>query len=92
VAGSCSSVAGSCSSTLVPALAPGDAEWLEVPVEDLAAAIAESGAPDLVKLDCEGGGYEIVLVSDPVFRASVCCVLLEYHPVLWASVRCVLLE
>ncbi|MDP9117174.1 MAG: FkbM family methyltransferase [Actinomycetota bacterium] len=45
-------------------------------------AVADaSRAPDLVKLDCEGGEYELVYASHPESWSSVKRVVLEYHPV-----------
>jgi FkbM family methyltransferase len=82
--------AASSEATLVPALAPAGAEAIAVPVVDLATAISIGGPPDLVKLDCEGGEYEIVLKSDPCLWESVHCLLLEYHPVpgqSWAELE-----
>jgi len=83
-------VAGSCGSTLLPELAPEATSAIDVEVVDLATAIAASGGPQLVKLDCEGGEYGIILDSDPALWESVRCVLLEYHPVRnhsWAELQ-----
>ena len=44
-------------------------------------AMSSAGNVDLVKLDCEGAEYDIVLNSDPACWEHVKCVLLEYHPV-----------
>jgi len=44
-------------------------------------AVRIAGNVDLVKLDCEGAEYDIVLNSDPLCWQYVSCVLLEYHPV-----------
>lgn len=44
-------------------------------------AVGSAGNVDLVKLDCEGAEYDIVLNSDPSCWEHVSCVLLEYHPV-----------
>lgn len=35
---------------------------------------------DVVKIDCEGGEYDLVLASDPAGWASVSRMVLEYHP------------
>lgn len=83
-------VAGSCEATLEPALAPAATEGIDVPVVDLATAFSLGGPPDLVKVDCEGGEYGIVLESDPALWESVRCILLEYHPVpghSWSGLR-----
>lgn len=71
----------SCEATLEQTIAEPGAEGLEVAVVGLAEAVEELGPPDLVKLDCEGGEYGIVLETDPSLWASVRCILLEYHPV-----------
>ncbi len=44
-------------------------------------AVSSAGNVNLVKLDCEGAEYDIVLNSDPSYWEHVRCVLLEYHPV-----------
>ncbi len=83
-------VAASREATLQRALAPENAEGIDVPVVDLATAFSVGGPPDLVKLDCEGGEYGIVLESDATLWESVRCILLEYHPVprhSWSELR-----
>lgn len=45
------------------------------------AAMRSAGKVDLVKMDCEGAEYDIILRSSPASWGSVSCVLLEYHPV-----------
>ena len=40
-----------------------------------------AGRVDLVKIDCEGAEYDIILNSSLSCWDSVSCVLLEYHPV-----------
>jgi FkbM family methyltransferase len=53
---------------------------VETTTFDRACAIAP--APfDLVKLDCEGGEYQLVYASSPASWASVRRVVMEYHPV-----------
>jgi FkbM family methyltransferase len=61
---------------------PGSSNFeVDVDVVDVADAFKVSGGPELVKLDCEGSEYAIVLDSDSSIWSSVRCVLLEYHPV-----------
>ena len=43
--------------------------------------MATSGGPALVKMDCEGMEYDIVLGSDRHLWDTVRCVLLEHHVV-----------
>ena len=54
-------------------------------------AIALDDAPvDVVKIDCEGGEYDLVLGSSPASWASVQRVVIEYHPVAgrtWSQLR-----
>lgn len=54
-------------------------------------AVAAAGAPvDVVKIDCEGGEYDLVLASSPASWACVQRVVLEYHPVFghgWAELE-----
>ncbi len=54
-------------------------------------AIALDTAPvDVVKIDCEGGEYDLVLGSAPQSWANVQRVVIEYHPVAgksWDDVR-----
>jgi FkbM family methyltransferase len=56
--------------------------------------VAAGDAPvDLVKIDCEGGEYDLVLGSSPDSWASVQRVVIEYHPVTgksWTQIRDVL--
>jgi FkbM family methyltransferase len=45
-------------------------------------AVADSPAPfDVVKMDCEGGEYDLVYASPPERWSSVQRVVMEYHPV-----------
>jgi FkbM family methyltransferase len=54
-------------------------------------AVAAAPAPvDLVKIDCEGGEYDLVLGSSPDSWACVQRVVIEYHPVAghgWPELR-----
>ena len=54
-------------------------------------AVAAGGAAlDLVKMDCEGGEYDLVYASSPANWASVQRLVIEYHPVpgqSWAELR-----
>jgi len=54
-------------------------------------AVADAPAPfDVVKMDCEGGEYELVYASSPANWASVRRVVMEYHPVegeTWDELR-----
>jgi FkbM family methyltransferase len=54
-------------------------------------AVAAAPAPvDLVKIDCEGGEYDLILGSAPASWDSVQRVVIEYHPVPdhnWAELR-----
>ena len=45
-------------------------------------AVASAPAPvDVVKIDCEGGEYDLVLGSSPESWARVQRVVIEFHPV-----------
>ena len=72
---------GSLSASLVPEMSEPGSWAIECSVVDLGTAMATSGGPELVKMDCEGGEYDIVLRSDPHLWDTVRCVLLEHHPV-----------
>jgi len=54
-------------------------------------AVANAPAPvDVVKIDCEGGEYDLVLGSSPESWASVQRVVIEFHPVAghgWDELR-----
>lgn len=54
-------------------------------------AVAAAPAPiDVVKIDCEGGEYDLVFGSSPESWASVQRVVIEYHPVpgkSWDNLR-----
>jgi FkbM family methyltransferase len=54
-------------------------------------AVKDAAAPvDLVKIDCEGGEYDLVLNSSPSSWATVQRVVIEFHPVAghgWAQLR-----
>jgi FkbM family methyltransferase len=64
---------------------------LEVPTEGFDDFVANSSTPiDFVKLDCEGGEYELVYGSSPQSWSSVQRMVLEHHPVAgqtWAKLR-----
>lgn len=45
------------------------------------AAMSSAGRVDLVKIDCEGAEYDVILNSTSSCWDNVICVLLEYHPV-----------
>ena len=54
------------------------------------AVAAADGPIDVVKIDCEGGEYDLVLGSSPASWANVQRVVLEWHPVAgheWAELR-----
>jgi FkbM family methyltransferase len=54
----------------------------EVPAISFDDAIAGAPAPvDVVKIDCEGGEYDLVLASSPESWSSVQRVVIEFHPV-----------
>lgn len=54
-------------------------------------AVTSAAAPiDVVKIDCEGGEYDLVLNSDPESWTSIQRVVIEHHPVTghsWAELR-----
>ena len=55
-----------------------------------AAVAAAGGRVDVVKIDCEGGEYDLIGASAPESWASVQRVVLEYHPVdghAWDELR-----
>lgn len=57
---------------------------IEVPTTTFDIAVA-AAAPELVKMDCEGGEYALVYASSPESWASVQSVVMEYHPVAGES-------
>ena len=63
----------------------------EVPAVSFDDAVASAPAPvDVVKIDCEGGEYDLVLGSSPESWASVQRVVIEFHPVpghTWDELR-----
>ncbi len=71
----------------------GHASGTATKVETLAFddAVALEAAPvDVVKIDCEGGEYDLVLGSAPASWADVQRVVIEYHPVAgrsWDALR-----
>jgi FkbM family methyltransferase len=69
----------SCGSSLIQI--PGGVESI-VDVVDFDAVVARAGEHiDILKIDCEGGEYDIVLNSDRVSWRAIDTVLLEYHAV-----------
>jgi FkbM family methyltransferase len=71
--------------------APGRRGTIEVKTSTFEQALAEAPAPfDVVKMDCEGGEYDLVYASSPASWAPVRRVVMEYHPVAgqsWAELR-----
>jgi FkbM family methyltransferase len=70
----------------------GGASGLSTDVETISFddAVAAAGAVDLVKIDCEGGEYDLVLGSSPASWATVQRVVIEHHPVAghgWPELR-----
>ena len=62
---------------------------IEVPTTTFDKAVA-AAAPQLVKMDCEGGEYPLVYASAPESWAGVERVVMEYHPVAgesWPQLR-----
>lgn len=55
-------------------------EGIPVPATTFDAIVAEVGSPELVKIDCEGGEYDLVFASSPHSWAAVQRVVLEFHP------------
>lgn len=74
-------------------VAAGHATGTATQVETIAfdEAVASASAPvDVVKIDCEGGEFDLVLGSDPQSWASVQRVVIEHHPVAghsWSELR-----
>ena len=61
---------------------PGTRRVIDVRTVGFADAVAAARAPfDVVKLDCEGGEYDLVYASEPRDWASVRRIVMEYHPV-----------
>lgn len=61
---------------------PGARATISVRTTTLDRAVADAPAPfDVVKMDCEGGEYELVYASSKDSWASVQRVVMEYHPV-----------
>jgi len=71
--------------------APGRRGTIEVKTSTFEQALAEAPTPfDVVKMDCEGGEYDLVYASSPASWAPVRRVVMEYHPVAgqsWAELR-----
>lgn len=71
--------------------APGKRHGVTVETTTFDAAVAAAPAPvTVVKLDCEGGEYELVEASSPESWTSVRRVVMEYHPVpgrTWEGLR-----
>ncbi|MGH3414371.1 MAG: FkbM family methyltransferase [Marmoricola sp.] len=71
--------------------APGRRHGITVETTTFDAAVAAAPGPvTVVKMDCEGGEYELVRASSPQSWATVRRVVMEYHPVpgeTWAALR-----
>jgi len=71
--------------------APGSRTAIVVTTSTFEQALAQSPAPfDVVKMDCEGGEYDLVYGSSPDSWNSVNRVVMEYHPVQgesWGALR-----
>jgi FkbM family methyltransferase len=69
----------------------GDAEdAIEVAAISLDEAVARTGAVHFVKMDCEGGEYDLVYNSSPDVWATVQRLVLEFHPIAgesWEELR-----
>ena len=75
---------GSCQASIIEPLNVSDtATGSEIlcPAVAFQAAMSSAGKVDLVKIDCEGAEYDIILNSASSCWDDVICVLLEYHPV-----------
>ena len=70
--------------------APGSRRSVEVATTTFDAAVAAVGGPDVVKLDCEGGEYDLVPASRPESWRTVRRIVIEHHPVpgrSWDALR-----
>jgi FkbM family methyltransferase len=77
--------AGSGENSLVSS-ARGTVGTITVQTTTFDAAVAAAGGPiDLVKMDCEGGEYDLVYASSPDNWSSVQRLVIEYHPVAGQS-------
>jgi len=77
--------AGSGENSLVSS-ARGTVGTVTVQTTTFDAAVAAAGGPiDLVKMDCEGGEYDLVYASSPDNWSSVQRLVIEYHPVAGQS-------
>ncbi len=77
--------AGSGENSLVGG-ARGSVGTITVDTTTFDAAVAAVGGPiQLVKMDCEGGEYDLVYASSPESWASVQRLVIEYHPVTGQS-------
>ncbi len=78
-------------STLLPSLQEAERPQFEVEVMSFGEALeACGGRADLVKLDCEGSEYPILLETPDALWAKIERVLLEYHPAAglgWGDVK-----
>jgi FkbM family methyltransferase len=86
---------GSCEATTIdPAVVGSDGRSPTVtvcPAVAFETAVSSARNVDLVKIDCEGAEYDIVLNSAPSCWDHVNCVLLEYHRVpghSWEELAC----
>jgi FkbM family methyltransferase len=70
---------GSCIGSLTPT-APGGDHAASVDAMTFGSVTREHGPFDVIKLDCEGAEYAIILGSDPSCWQSVMHLIVEYHP------------
>jgi FkbM family methyltransferase len=69
---------------------PGAGSGVAVPTTTFDAIVEEVGGPQFVKIDCEGGEYDLVLGSSPESWRAAQRLVIEYHPHAehdWAQLR-----